>query len=62
MADQMLSLSQPQGEAQPSVTTLLPQQQMAESPQLTPNQNMKKIDDLLVSLQNQGNSNLSGSF
>ncbi|XP_066493005.1 nuclear factor of activated T-cells 5 isoform X2 [Tiliqua scincoides] len=61
MTDQMITISQPQGEAQPSVTTLL-SQQMSESPQLTTNQNMKKIDDLLVSLQNQGNSNIAGSF
>ncbi|XP_015262219.1 PREDICTED: nuclear factor of activated T-cells 5 isoform X1 [Gekko japonicus] len=65
MSDQMLSISQPQGEAQQSVTTLL-SQQLSESTQLpsamTPNQSMKKIDDLLVSLQNQGNSNMAGSF
>lgn len=61
MTDQMITISQPQGEAQPSVTTLL-SQQMSESPQLTTNQNMKKIDDLLVSLQNQGNGNITGSF
>ncbi|XP_060110525.1 nuclear factor of activated T-cells 5 isoform X2 [Heteronotia binoei] len=65
MSEQMLTISQPQGEAQQSVSTLL-SQQMAESPQLpsamTTNQNMKKIDDLLVSLQNQGNNNMAGSF
>ncbi|XP_033014731.1 nuclear factor of activated T-cells 5 isoform X3 [Lacerta agilis] len=65
MSDQMITISQPQGEAQSSVTTLL-SQQMSESPQLssamTTNQNMKKIDDLLVSLQNQGNNNMAGSF
>ncbi|XP_054856346.1 nuclear factor of activated T-cells 5 isoform X2 [Eublepharis macularius] len=65
LSDQMLTISQPQGEAQPSVTTLL-SQQMSESSQLpsamTTNQSMKKIDDLLVSLQNQGNNNMAGSF
>ncbi|XP_061450327.1 nuclear factor of activated T-cells 5 isoform X3 [Rhineura floridana] len=65
MSEQMITISQPQGEAQSSVTTLL-SQQMSESPQLssamTTNQNMKKIDDLLVSLQNQGNSSMAGSF
>uniref|UniRef100_A0A8D0BK16 Nuclear factor of activated T-cells 5 n=1 Tax=Salvator merianae TaxID=96440 RepID=A0A8D0BK16_SALMN len=65
VSDQMMTISQAQGEAQSSVTTLL-SQQMPENPQLTPsmttNQNMKKIDDLLVSLQNQGNNNISGSF
>lgn len=65
MSDQMLTISQPQGEAQQSVTSLL-SQQMSESPQLPPamttNQDMKKIDDLLVSLQNQGNNNMAGSF
>nr|XP_056718395.1 nuclear factor of activated T-cells 5 [Euleptes europaea] len=63
ISDQMLTISQPQGEAQQS--TLL-SQQMSESTQLpsamTTNQNMKKIDDLLVSLQNQGNNNMAGSF
>ncbi|NWY65630.1 NFAT5 factor, partial [Erithacus rubecula] len=52
---------QPQGEPQPP---LLPQQ-LPETPPLPPamatNQNMEKIDDLLVSLQNQG-SNMAGSF
>lgn len=65
MSDQMLTISQPQGEAQQSVTSLL-SQQMSENPQLPPamttNQDMKKIDDLLVSLQNQGNNNMAGSF
>ncbi|XP_060644348.2 nuclear factor of activated T-cells 5 isoform X2 [Anolis sagrei] len=59
MSEQMIT------EVQPSVTTLL-SQQMSEGPQLssalTSNQNMKKIDDLLVSLQNQGNNNMAGSF
>ncbi|XP_053126512.1 nuclear factor of activated T-cells 5 isoform X2 [Hemicordylus capensis] len=61
MSDQMIAISQPQVEAQPSVTTLL-SQQMSESPQLSTNQNMKKIDELLVSLQSQGSSNMAGSF
>lgn len=60
-----MTLSQAQNEAQPSVTALL-SQQMSESPQIssamTTNQNMKKIDDLLVSLQNQGNNTMAGSF
>ncbi|NWH39591.1 NFAT5 factor, partial [Chloropsis hardwickii] len=55
---------QPQGEAQPAVPALL-SQQLPETPPLPPamatNQNMEKIDDLLVSLQNQGN-NMAGSF
>ncbi|XP_041878791.1 nuclear factor of activated T-cells 5 isoform X3 [Corvus kubaryi] len=55
---------QPQGEAQPAVPALL-SQQLPETPPLpsamATNQNMEKIDDLLVSLQNQGN-NMAGSF
>ncbi|XP_053843620.1 nuclear factor of activated T-cells 5 isoform X3 [Vidua macroura] len=55
---------QPQGEAQPTVPALL-SQQLPETPPLpsamATNQNMEKIDDLLVSLQNQGN-NMAGSF
>ncbi|XP_041340015.1 nuclear factor of activated T-cells 5 isoform X4 [Pyrgilauda ruficollis] len=55
---------QPQGEAQPAVPALL-SQQLPETPPLpsamAANQNMEKIDDLLVSLQNQGN-NMAGSF
>ncbi|NXB00531.1 NFAT5 factor, partial [Cnemophilus loriae] len=55
---------QPQGEAQPPVPALL-SQQLPETPPLpsamATNQNMEKIDDLLVSLQNQGN-NMAGSF
>ncbi|NWI38174.1 NFAT5 factor, partial [Picathartes gymnocephalus] len=55
---------QPQGEAQPAVPALL-SQQLPETPPLpsamAPSQNMEKIDDLLVSLQNQGN-NMAGSF
>ncbi|XP_015666932.1 nuclear factor of activated T-cells 5 isoform X2 [Protobothrops mucrosquamatus] len=65
MSEQMMTLRQAQNEAQPSVTALL-SQQMSESPQIssamTTNQNMKKIDDLLVSLQNQGNNAMAGSF
>ncbi|XP_072790554.1 nuclear factor of activated T-cells 5 isoform X5 [Taeniopygia guttata] len=55
---------QPQAEAQPPVPALL-SQQLPETPPLpsamATNQNMEKIDDLLVSLQNQGN-NMAGSF
>lgn len=55
---------QAQGEAQPAVPALL-SQQLPETPPLpsamATNQNMEKIDDLLVSLQNQGN-NMAGSF
>ncbi|NXO28704.1 NFAT5 factor, partial [Cisticola juncidis] len=55
---------QAQGEAQPAVPALL-SQPLPETPPLPPpmatNQNMEKIDDLLVSLQNQGNS-MAGSF
>ncbi|XP_063168838.1 nuclear factor of activated T-cells 5 isoform X2 [Candoia aspera] len=65
VSEQMMTLSQPQNEAQPSVTALL-SQQISKSPQISPavttNQNMKKIDDLLVSLQNQGNNTMAGSF
>lgn len=65
VTEQMMTLSQPQNEAQPSVTALL-SQQISKSPQISPamttNQNMKKIDDLLVSLQNQGNNTMAGSF
>ncbi|XP_053305481.1 nuclear factor of activated T-cells 5 isoform X2 [Spea bombifrons] len=59
LPDQMMALGQSgqsQGDGQ-SVTTLL-SQQMTESSQMSSDQ---KINDLLVSLQNQGNS-LSGSF
>uniref|UniRef100_A0A8C5WQ33 Nuclear factor of activated T-cells 5 n=1 Tax=Laticauda laticaudata TaxID=8630 RepID=A0A8C5WQ33_LATLA len=65
VSEQMMTLSQAQNEAQPSVTALL-SQQMSESPQIssamTTDQNIKKIDDLLVSLQNQGNNTMAGSF
>ncbi|KAM8946373.1 nuclear factor of activated T-cells 5 isoform 2-T2 [Pelodytes ibericus] len=62
LPDQMMALGQsgqPQGDGQ-SVNTLL-SQQMSENSSLSSDQNMEKISDLLVSLQNQGNS-LSGSF
>ncbi|NWT71410.1 NFAT5 factor, partial [Prunella himalayana] len=55
---------QPQGEAQPAVPALLSQQLPETAPlpaAMATNQNMEKIDDLLVSLQNQGN-NMAGSF
>ncbi|KAM4614273.1 nuclear factor of activated T-cells 5 isoform 1-T1 [Discoglossus pictus] len=61
LPDQMMSLSQsgpPQADGQ-SVNTLL-SQQLAENSSMTADQNMK-INDLLVSLQNQGNG-MSGSF
>ncbi|CAH2323980.1 nuclear factor of activated T-cells 5 isoform X4 [Pelobates cultripes] len=62
LTEQMMALGQsgqPQGDGQ-SVSTLL-SQQMSENSSMTADQNMEKISDLLVSLQNQGN-NLSGSF
>uniref|UniRef100_A0A8C5WJS6 Nuclear factor of activated T-cells 5 n=1 Tax=Leptobrachium leishanense TaxID=445787 RepID=A0A8C5WJS6_9ANUR len=62
LTDQMMALGQPgqpQGDGQ-SVTTLL-SQQMSESSSIASDQNMGKISDLLVSLQNQGSS-FSGSF
>lgn len=65
MSEQMITLSQPQTETQASVPTLLSQQMSEGSPlssAMSTNQDMKKIDDLLVSLQNQGNSNMGGSF
>ncbi|XP_029820680.1 nuclear factor of activated T-cells 5 isoform X4 [Manacus vitellinus] len=55
---------QPQGEGQAAVPALLSQQISEPAPlppAMAPNQNMEKIDDLLVSLQNQGN-NMAGSF
>uniref|UniRef100_A0A8C7E2X1 Nuclear factor of activated T-cells 5 n=1 Tax=Naja naja TaxID=35670 RepID=A0A8C7E2X1_NAJNA len=65
VSEQMMTLSQAQNEAQPSVTALL-SQQMSESPQIssamTTDQTIKKIDDLLVSLRNQGNNTMAGSF
>ncbi|NWI94305.1 NFAT5 factor, partial [Pitta sordida] len=51
---------QPQGEGQAAVPALL-SQQISEPSAMAPSQNMEKIDDLLVSLQNQGN-NMAGSF
>ncbi|KFP35471.1 Nuclear factor of activated T-cells 5, partial [Chlamydotis macqueenii] len=67
LPDELMAMSQPgqpQSEGQAAVPTLL-SQQMSETPPLpsamATNQNMEKIDDLLVSLQNQGN-NMAGSF
>ncbi|XP_057890459.1 nuclear factor of activated T-cells 5 isoform X1 [Melospiza georgiana] len=67
LPEELMAMGQPgqaQGEAQPPVPALLPQP-LPETPPLPPamatNQNMEKIDDLLVSLQNQGN-NMAGSF
>ncbi|NXT28584.1 NFAT5 factor, partial [Syrrhaptes paradoxus] len=67
LPDELMAISQQgqaQGEGQAAVPALL-SQQIAETPPLpsamAPNQNMEKIDDLLVSLQNQGN-NMAGSF
>ncbi|XP_066413806.1 nuclear factor of activated T-cells 5 [Molothrus aeneus] len=67
LPEELMAMGQPgqaQGEAQPPVPTLL-SQPLPETPPLPPamatNQNMEKIDDLLVSLQNQGN-NMAGSF
>ncbi|NXQ32806.1 NFAT5 factor, partial [Alaudala cheleensis] len=48
-------------EAQPPVPALLPQEPPPLPAPMATNQNMEKIDDLLVSLQNQGN-NMAGSF
>ncbi|XP_048726655.1 nuclear factor of activated T-cells 5 isoform X5 [Lepidochelys kempii] len=67
LPDQLMAISQPgqaQSEGQPAVTTLLSQQISENSPlpsSMTTNQCIEKIDDLLVSLQNQGN-NMTGSF
>ena len=55
---------QPQSEGQAAVPALLSQQIPETSPlpsAMAPSQNIEKIDDLLVSLQNQGN-NMTGSF
>ncbi|NXL20520.1 NFAT5 factor, partial [Setophaga kirtlandii] len=67
LPEELMAMGQPgqaQGEAQPPVPTLL-SQPLPETPPLptamATNQNMEKIDDLLVSLQNQGN-NMAGSF
>nr|XP_014353144.1 PREDICTED: nuclear factor of activated T-cells 5 isoform X1 [Latimeria chalumnae] len=62
LSDQLIAISeagQTQSEVQNTVSSLL-SQQMPDS-QLTSNQNMEKINDLLVSLQNQGN-NITNSF
>ncbi|NWZ28302.1 NFAT5 factor, partial [Asarcornis scutulata] len=67
LPDELMAISQPgqpQGEGQAAVPTLLSQQLPETSPlpsAMAPNQNIEKIDDLLVSLQNQGN-NMAGSF
>ncbi|XP_018113423.1 nuclear factor of activated T-cells 5 isoform X3 [Xenopus laevis] len=55
----MAQSGQSQGDAQ-SVTSIL-SQQMTDNPSMTSDQNMEKISDLLVSLQNQGTC-LPGSF
>ncbi|KAM6253054.1 nuclear factor of activated T-cells 5 isoform 2-T2 [Porphyrio hochstetteri] len=67
LPEELMAISQPgqaPSEGQAAVPALL-SQQITETPPLpsamAPNQNMEKIDDLLVSLQNQGN-NMSGSF
>ncbi|NXK83956.1 NFAT5 factor, partial [Amazona guildingii] len=55
---------QPQSKGQAAAPTLLSQQISEASPlpsAMATNQNIEKIDDLLVSLQNQGN-NIAGSF
>ncbi|KAM7146481.1 nuclear factor of activated T-cells 5 isoform 5-T9 [Macrochelys suwanniensis] len=67
LPDQLMAINQPgqpQSEGQPAVTSLLSQQISENSPlpsSMTTNQCIEKIDDLLVSLQNQGN-NMAGSF
>ncbi|XP_075795885.1 nuclear factor of activated T-cells 5 isoform X3 [Pelodiscus sinensis] len=67
LPDELMAISQPsqpQSEGQPAVTTLLSQQITENSPlpsSMTTNQGIEKIDDLLVSLQSQGN-NMAGSF
>ncbi|XP_074864349.1 nuclear factor of activated T-cells 5 isoform X2 [Carettochelys insculpta] len=67
LSDQLMAISQPsqpQSEGQAAVPTLLSQQIPENSPlpsSMTTNQDIEKIDDLLVSLQNQGN-NMAGSF
>ncbi|PKU36529.1 nuclear factor of activated t-cells 5 [Limosa lapponica baueri] len=67
LPEELMAISQPgqpQSEGQAAVPTLL-SQQISETPPLpsamATNQNIEKIDDLLVSLQNQGN-NMAGSF
>lgn len=67
LPDELMAISQPgqpQSEGQAAVPTLLSQQMPETSPlpsAMATNQNIEKIDDLLVSLQNQGN-NMAGSF
>uniref|UniRef100_A0A8C6K2I5 Nuclear factor of activated T-cells 5 n=1 Tax=Melopsittacus undulatus TaxID=13146 RepID=A0A8C6K2I5_MELUD len=67
LPDELMAISQPgqpQNEGQAAVPALLSQQMPETSPlpsAMAANQNIEKIDDLLVSLQNQGN-NMSGSF
>ncbi|NWX89890.1 NFAT5 factor, partial [Nothoprocta pentlandii] len=67
LPDELMAISQPgqpQSEGQAAVPALLSQQLPETSPlpsSMAANQNMEKIDDLLVSLQNQGN-NMTGSF
>jgi len=67
LPDELMAISQPgqpQSEGQAAVPALL-SQQISETPPLptamATNQNIEKMDDLLVSLQNQGN-NMAGSF
>ncbi|OXB78360.1 UNVERIFIED_CONTAM: hypothetical protein H355_009131 [Colinus virginianus] len=67
LPDELMAISQPgqpQSEGQAAVPALLSQQIPETSPlpsAMAPSQNIEKIDDLLVSLQNQGN-NMAGSF
>uniref|UniRef100_A0A8C8VJC7 Nuclear factor of activated T-cells 5 n=1 Tax=Pelusios castaneus TaxID=367368 RepID=A0A8C8VJC7_9SAUR len=67
LPDQLMALSQPgqpPSEGPPAVTALLSQQIPENSPRpssLTASQSIEKMDDLFVSLQNQGN-NMAGSF
>ncbi|XP_057277608.1 nuclear factor of activated T-cells 5-like [Pezoporus wallicus] len=67
LPDELMAISQPgqpQSKGQAAVPTLLSQQISETSPlpsAMATNQNIEKIDDLLVSLQNQGN-NITGSF
>uniref|UniRef100_A0A8V5GVR3 Nuclear factor of activated T-cells 5 n=2 Tax=Melopsittacus undulatus TaxID=13146 RepID=A0A8V5GVR3_MELUD len=67
LPDELMAISQPgqpQSKGQAAVPTLLSQQISETSPlpsAMATNQNIEKIDDLLMSLQNQGN-NIAGSF
>ncbi|XP_065516573.1 nuclear factor of activated T-cells 5-like isoform X2 [Lathamus discolor] len=67
LPDELMAISQPgqpQSKGQAAVPTLLSQQISETSPlpsTVATNQNIEKIDDLLVSLQNQG-KNIAGSF